>query len=134
MKAIISYQELVDYIENYHKVRPSISYVDSKTINVSYQVTKFIPAVSLNVKIENVTSEILLFTYDCTAATKLLIRGVMSFFKEQLEERFLTVDDRRNCVLIHIANIEPVQKAFEYVTLSDIVFVTDAVEVTGTLK
>ena len=134
MKAIISYPELMDYIENHHKVRPNISYVDDKTINVSYQVTRFIPAVSLNVKIENVTSETLLFTYDCSAATRLLIRGVVSFLKEQLEEKFLTVDDRRNCVLIHIANIEPVQKAFEYLTLSDIVFVTDAVEVTGALK
>lgn len=134
MKAIISYQELVDYIENHHKVRPNISYVDDKTINVSYQVAKFIPAVSLNVKIENVTNETLLFTYDCSAATRLLIKGVVLFLKEQLEEKFLTVDEIRNCVLIHIANIEPIQKAFEYVTLSDIVFVTDAVEVTGTLK
>lgn len=134
MKAIVSYQELVDYIENHHKVRPNISYVDDKTINVSYQVTRFIPAVSLNVKIENVTNATLLFTYDCSAATRLLIRGVVSFLKEQLEEKFLTVDDRRNCILIHIANIEPIQKAFEYVTLSDIVFVTDAIEVTSTLK
>ena len=134
MKAIISYQELVDYIENHHKVRLNISYVDDKTLNVSYQVTRFIPAVSLNVKIEDVTNETLLFTYDCSTATRLLIRGVVSFLKEQLEEKFLTVDDGRNCVLIHIANIEPIQKAFEYVTLSDIVFVTDAVEVTGTLK
>ncbi|WP_294547044.1 hypothetical protein [uncultured Bacteroides sp.] len=134
MKAIICYQELVDYIENHYKVRPSISYVDSKTINVSYQVTRFIPAVSLNVKIENVTSETLLFTYDCSAATKLLIRGVVSFLKEQLEEKFLTVDDRHNCILIHIANIEPMQKAFEHVTLSDIVFVTNAVEIAATLK
>lgn len=134
MKVVINYSELADYIESHHKVRLNISYVDGKTINVSYQVARFLPSVSVNIHIENATNEMLLFSYDSSSATQLLIKTGVKFLKEQLEEKYLTVDDERNCILLHIANIEPIQEAFEYVSLSDIIFEQDAIEITVILK
>lgn len=134
MKATINYSEMVDYIESHYKVRPDISYVDGKTVNASYRVARFLPAVSINVHIESVTDETILLSYNCSPATRLLIKGILAFLREQLDEKSLTVDDEHNCILMHIANIEPVQIAFEYVSLSDVAFTHNGVEVTAVLK
>ena len=134
MKATINYSEMVDYIESHYKVRPNISYVDTKTINVSYKASIFLPGISINVHIESVTEETIILSYDCSQGTKLLIKGILAFLKEQLKENNLTIDDEHNCILIHIKNIEPVQKALEYISLTDIMFTHDGIEVSAKLR
>ena len=86
MKITINYAEIVDYIESHYKVRPNISYVDTKTINVSYKASIFLPGISINVHIESVTEETIILSYDCSQGTKLLIKGILAFLKEQLKE------------------------------------------------
>lgn len=92
------------------------------------------PGISINVHIESVTEETIILSYGCSQGTKLLIKGILAFLKEQLKENNLTIDDEHNCVLIHIKNIEPVQKALEYVSLTDIMFTHDGIEVSAKLR
>lgn len=51
MKVSVYYEEVSNYVEKHYLVRPSIKQVDDKTLSIEYTPHKFIPAISVAVRI-----------------------------------------------------------------------------------
>ena len=65
MKVSVYYEEVSNYVEKHYLVRPSIKQVDDKTLSIKYTPHKFIPAISVAVRIEAMRKDVICMSYEC---------------------------------------------------------------------
>ena len=121
MNAVITYREISDFIEKECKIRPKFTTVDEKTFEVSYKPGVFMPAIAVKFHIEAMRKDIVCMSYDCGTAASLMIAGVVAYLEEKIPSGIeVNTTDRR--VNIYPLRFKQVEKALEYVALSNIVF------------
>ena len=128
MNAVITYREISDFIEKECKIRPKFTTVDEKTFEVSYKPGVFMPAIAVKFHIEAMRKDIVCMSYDCGTATSLMIAGVVAYLEEKIPSgiEVITTDKRVN---IYPQRFKQVEKALEYVALSNIIFEENSVNV-----
>lgn len=128
MNAVISYKEISDFIESEFKIRPKFTTVDDKTLEVSYSPGAFLPAISVRFHIKAMRSDIVCLSYECGIPASLMIAGVVAYIEEKIPSgiEVNTTDKRVN---IYPQRFKQIEQALEYVTLSDITFGEDSVNV-----
>ena len=118
---VITYEEISDFIEQKFKIRPLFSSIDRRTLNVSYKLMAFMPSIDVKFVIDEISDDSVSVSYDCGFAVSLMIAGVITYLKENIPNGVdVNTTDRK--VKIYPQQIEQVEKALEYVALSDIVF------------
>ncbi|MBP3671133.1 MAG: hypothetical protein J6J06_04135 [Bacteroidaceae bacterium] len=128
MNAIISYHEISDLVEREFKIRPNFTTVDKKTIEVSYKPNMFMPAIAVKFHIEAMRRDVICMTYDCSAPTSMMIAGVIAFLEEKIPSGIdVNTTDKR--VNIYVQRLNQLEKVLEYVTLSDISFEDNSVNI-----
>jgi hypothetical protein len=121
MNVIITYKEISDFIEQKFKIRPLFSSIDRKTLNVSYKPMAFMPSIDIKFVIDEISDDSVSISYDCGAAAALMIAGVVTYLNENIPNG-MDVNTTNRKVKIYPQQIEQVEKALEYVALSDITF------------
>lgn len=121
MNVVITYKEISDFIERKSRIHPQLTTVDGKTIDVSCKPGAFMPAISVRFHIEAMRKDVLCLSYECGAPVALMIAGVVAYLKERIPSGIEVnpTDKRLNLNLRRFGQIE---KALEYVALSDIAF------------
>ncbi len=121
MNVVITYKEISDFIERKFRIHPQLTTVDGKTIDVSCKPGTFMPAISVRFHIEAMRKDVLCLSYECGAPVALMIAGVVAYLKERIPSGIEVnpTDKRLNLYLRRFGQIE---KALEYVALSDIAF------------
>ena len=128
MNCVITYKEISDFIEQKFKIRPLFSSIDRKTLNVSYKPMAFMPSIDIKFAIDEISDDSVSITYDCGAAAALMIAGVITYLKENIPNGIDVNTNNRN-VKIYPQQIEQVEKALEYVALSDITFDENSINI-----
>ena len=128
MNILITYKEISDFIEQKFKIRPLFSSIDRKTLNVSYKPMAFMPSIDIKFVIDEISDDSVSISYDCGAAAALMIAGVVTYLKENIPNG-IDVNTTNRKVKIYPQQIEQVEKALEYVALSDIVFDDDSINI-----
>ena len=128
MNAVISYKEISDFIESEFKISPKLITVDDKTLEVSYNPGAFLPAISVRLHIEAMRSDIVCLSYECGIPASLMIAGVVAYIEEKIPSgiEVNTTDKRVN---IYPQRLKQIEKAWDYVALSDITFGENSVNV-----
>ena len=128
MNAVITYKEISDFIEKEYKIRPKFTTVDEKTFEVSYKPGVFMPAIAVKFHIEAMRKDVVCISYDCGIAASLMIAGAVAYLEEKIPSgiEVNTTDKRVN---IYPQSVKQLQKALEYVALSNIVFEENSVNV-----
>lgn len=121
MNCVITYKEISDFIEQKFKIRPLFSSIDRKTLNVSYKPMAFMPSIDIKFAIDEISDDSVSISYDCGAAAALMIAGVVTYLNENIPNG-VDVNTTNRKVKIYPQQIEQVEKALEYVALSDITF------------
>ena len=121
MNAIITYNEISDYIEREFKIRPQFTAVDEKTLEVSYKPGSFMPTFAIKFHLMVMRKDILCLSYECGNAASLMIAGVVTYLEEKIPSgiEVNTTDKRVN---IYPQRFKQLEKALEYVALSNITF------------
>jgi hypothetical protein len=128
MNCVITYKEISDFIEQKVKIRPLFSSIDRKTLNVSYKPMAFMPSIDIKFAIDEISDDSVSISYDCGAAAALMIAGVVTYLKENIPNGIdVNITDRN--VKIYPQQIEQVEKALEYVALSDITFDENSINI-----
>lgn len=128
MNAVITYKEISDFIEKKFKIRPKFTTIDDKTFEVSYKPGVFMPAISIKFHIEAIRKDIVCLSYECGMPASLMIAGVVAYLEEKLPCG-IEVNTTDKHVNIYPQLFKQVEKALEYVTLSNIVFEENAVNI-----
>lgn len=128
MNVIITYKEISDFIEKKFKIRPTFSSINRNILNVSYKPMAFMPSIDVKFVIDEISDDSIFISYDCGATAALMIAGVVTYLKENIPNGVdVNTTDRK--VKIYPQQIEQVEKALEYVALSDIVFDDDSINI-----
>ena len=136
MEVQISYNELLRFLRNHANVdvsRLQIIRKSSRTLAISYDISDWVPTVTISVSVDKVTEHHLYLSYDCSAAASMIISGVVSFLQSKIPAG-VKVDTTSKKVYVYLDVINGLEKALQYVTLTDIRFDADAISVSAELK
>ena len=132
MNAVITYKEISDFIEKEFKIRPKFTTVDEKTFEVNYKPGVFMPTISVKFHIEAMRKDIVCLSYECGTPASLMIAGVVAYLEEKIPSgiEVNTIDKRVN---IYPQRFKQLEKALEYVSLSDMIFEENSANVVLTI-
>ena len=132
MNVVITYREILDFLEKEFKIRPDFTTIDEKTFEVSYKPGVFMPAISVQFHIEAMRKDIICMSYECGSAASLMIAGVITYLEEKMPSG-ISVDTTDKRVNIYLQRFKQIEKAMEYVALSNITFEGNSANVALTM-
>ena len=132
MNVQITYKEISNLIAGKYNVSPWFKAVDAKTVEVSYKPAGFFPHICVRFHIEAMRRDIVCMTYDCAPATALIIGGIVAHIEKAVPSglEINTTDKRVN---VYLQRFEQIEEALEHVSLSNITFEEDALNVALTI-
>ena len=135
MKASISFPELQNLITQKANQPISLSFVDSKTVQVTYPLNLgFIKKdISANLIIKDLTGSDLLMQLSAGFGSDTMLTTVLSLFQNKIPEGLIEKRPDSH-ILLHLGQIEQVKSVFEKIDIHDIHVLTDGLEVEGGLK
>jgi hypothetical protein len=136
MEVYISYNEVLRFIRSHANVdvsRLQIVPKSSRTLAISYDISDWVPTVTISVSVDKVTEHHLYLSYDCSAAASMIISGVVSFLQSKIPAG-VKVDTTSKKVYVYLDVINGLEKALQYVTPKDIQFETNVIHVSAELK
>ena len=135
MKASLSFSELQDLITEKTKQPISFSFVDDKTVKVTYALNLgFIKKdISANLIIKELIGSDLLVQLDAGIGSDSMLTTILGLLKGKIPEGLM---EKRpdSCLLLHLDKIEQVKSVFEKVDVTDLHVLTEGLEVEGALK
>lgn len=135
MKASISFPELQSILQEKTNQPISFSFVDGKTIRVTYPLSLGFIKKDISAKltiIEMVGSD-LLVSVDAGFGTDKLLSTVLSLLNNKIPAGLIEKRPESR-LMLHLDQIEQVKTVFEAIKVNDIHVLTDGLEVEGALK
>ena len=135
MKASISFPELQDIITEKAKQNIGLSFVDNKTVRVTYPLNLgFIKKdISANLIIKELIGSDLLLQLDAGLGSDTMLTTVLSLLKDKLPEGLIEKQPESQ-LLVHLGEIENMKAVFEKVDVTDLHVLAEGLEVEGALK
>ena len=136
MELQITFSELLRFLGKHTNIdtsRLQIVRMSSRTLAISYDISVWVPTVTISVSVDEVTEHHLYLSYDCSAAASMIISGVVSFLQSKIPAG-VKVDTTSKKVYVYLDVINGLEKALQYVTPTDIRFDADAINVKGSFK
>lgn len=128
MNAVITYNEISDIIEKRLRVRPDFTTIDTNTFKASYKPGFLMPTITIRFHINNLSQDVISLSYECNTATALMISGAVAYLEEKIPSG-IEVNTGQKQIKIYPHRIKQMEKVLEYVTLSNIVFEDNTVNV-----
>ena len=132
MKAELSYREIEKLIRDKANKNVRVSYENSKTIKVSYDIDMFFTTKTVEVYLEvrQVSSaSIKLRYYSYGFAVETIVSGILNMMDSDIYSKG---DD--NILTIYLKNIDGLESAFKTISLSDIAFIHNGASVVMQIK
>ena len=135
MKASISFPELQSILQEKTNPPISFSFVDGKTVRVTYPLNLgFMKKdISANITIIELIGSDLLVSLDAGFGTETMLNTLLSLLKNKIPDGL--IESRPNSrLLIHLGGIEQVKAVFDAIRVDDICVLNEGLEVEGGLK
>ena len=135
MKASISFPELQQLITEKANQPISLSFVDPKTVRVTYPLNLgFIKKdISADMIIKELTGSDLLLQLDAGIGSDTMLTTVLSLVKDKIPGGFIEKRPDSH-ILLHLGEIEKMKSLFEKVDIRDLHVINEGLEVEGLLK
>ncbi len=128
MKAVVSYQEIKDFVRNKWKKEIGISPISSNSVCLSY---KYIKNNSIEITVKKIENDDILLLYNGSWGVGTVVKIAIKFLNkdsgiiEQLDN---------NQILVHLAKINKIQNALQNIKLNSITFGNETVELGVNLR
>ena len=135
MKASISFPELQDVLLEKAKQSISFSFVDEKTVKLTYPLNLgFIKKdISADLIIKELTGSDLLVQLSAGLGTDTMLTTLLSLTKDKVPAGLIEKRPESH-LLIHLDQIEQLKSVFEKIDVRDIHVLSEGLEVEGALK
>ena len=128
MNLEVYYSEITEFIERKYNKKIVITRSAEGGIKLETKLLEFLPSLSLVINVVDIKKDCIQLSYDGSIGVPLVINGVVKIFKDVIPAGF-DVDTDHRTIKLYPLQIKQLQKALEYVSLSDVVFADDAIEV-----
>lgn len=132
MKAELSYREIEKLIRNIAHKKVRVSFENSKTIKMSYDIDMFFTTKTVEVYLEvrQVSStSIKLRYYSYGFAVETIVSGILNMMDSDIYSK-----GNENMVTIYLKNIDGLESAFKTISLSDVTFSNNGTNVVMQIK
>lgn len=132
MKAELSYREIEKLIRDKANKSVRVSYENSKTIKVSYDINMFFTTKTVEVYLEVCQvspASIKLRYYSYGFAVETIVSGILNMMDSDIYSKG---DD--NMLTVYLKNIDGLESAFRTISLSDIAFTNNGASVVIQIK
>lgn len=126
MEVKITYKEILDFIEKRFRIRPVLTSINEKNIEVSYKPAMFMPAIGIKFRIEEIGNNNICISYECGTAAALILAGAVTYLKENIPNG-IKVNTNEQKIDIRLKEFKQIEKVLEYVILSDITFCDNSI-------
>lgn len=136
MNFSISFNEIKDIIlkKTNGKVNLDFTYVDYRTVKVSYKPMAFLPAVNVDIMVAKADNSQLVLSYKANNAVDMIIKGLSDYLDNHIPKEIIELDASIQCVCINLDKIEQLQKPLEMTELKRISFEKENVRAEIILK
>ena len=136
MNISISFNEIKDIIskKTNNTINLDFTYVDYRTVKVSYKPMAFLPAVNVDVMVAKADNSQLVLSYKANNAVDMIIKGVSNYLDNHIPKEIIELDASIQCVCINLDKIEQLQKPLEMMELKQISFEKENVRAEIVLK
>ena len=134
MNVQLNYEEILSYVENKYHVKPTISTVDDSTLSVAYKMNVFVPTVTVDVHVDEVSRESVVLSYNCSTIVAGLLKGIILLIEEKIPKHEIEISTDEKKIHIHLDTIKQLEKVLEFVVPTSIFFAEDSVNVSLTLQ
>lgn len=124
----VYYSEITEFVERKYNKKIVITKAEEGGIKLETKLLEFLPSLSLVINVVDIKKDCIQLSYDGSIGVPLVINGVVKIFKEIIPAG-VEVDTDNRTIMLYPYQIQQLQKALEYVSLSDVVFADDAMEV-----
>lgn len=128
MNIKVFFNEIAGFVETHYKQKITLAAVDGKSLEISYKPLKLIPQVSVRIAVVSVCRDCIKLSYDGSIGVPLLIDGAVKIFQGGIPAG-VEIDTTNRTIKLYPQQVEQLQKALKYVSLSDIAFTDDGVEI-----
>ena len=133
MRAKVFYEEVTTYVKSHYKVAPLLKRIDDKTIEATYKPAKFLPAINIQIKVEDVKDDVLCIAYESGPAASLIIEKAVDKVGGKIPNGIeISTQDRR--ITLYFSQIEKTKKVMEHIRLENVYVNEDSLEVVIGLK
>ena len=133
MKAKVFYEEISAYVKNHYKVSPELKRIDDKTIEAAYKPAKFLPAISIQIKVEEVKDDVLCIAYESGTAASLIIEKAIEKVGNKIPYGIeVSAKDKR--ITLYLSQIEKTKKIMEHIRLENVYVNEDSLELNVGLR
>lgn len=136
MNITISFNEIKDIIskKTNNKIDLDFTYVDYRTVKVSYKPMAFLPAVNVDIMVAKADNSQLVLSYKANNAVDMIIKGLSNYLDNHIPKEIIELDASVQCVCINLDKIEQLQKPLEMMELKQISFEKENVRAEIVLK
>lgn len=128
MKVVITYNEISDIIEKRLRIRPDFTTIDTNTFDASYKPGFLMPTITIRFHVNNISQDVISLSYKGSTAAAHMISGAVAYLEEKIPSG-IEVNTGQKQIKIYPHRIKQMEKVLEYVTLSNIVFEDNTVNV-----
>ena len=124
MLITLSFNEIKSIIfkKTNNRVNLDFSYVSRYIIKVSYKPVAFLPAVGINLKIDEINNSRACLSYETNNAIEMVIKGLVTFLDNNIPKEIVELNTYNQQVMIHLNKIEQLQKPLEMMEIQDVYF------------
>lgn len=127
MIASAGFKEIIDFVKGKFGANINISKASDRALNIGYKLP-IIPEIVVKLSIQEVGNDRISLSYECNTGLSLILSGVVSLLNKEIPDA-VRVDTEQRSVQILPKRIKGLDKALEYLKLSDIIIDDDAIRV-----
>lgn len=127
MIASVGFKEIIDFVKGKFGANVNISKASDRALNIGYKPSIF-PEIVVKISIQEVGNDRISLSYECNTGLSLILSGVVSLLNKEIPDA-VRVDTEQRSVQILPKRIKGLDKALEYLKLSDIIIDDDAIRV-----
>ena len=131
MIASVGFKEIIDFVKGKFGANVNISKASDRALNIGYKLTVCklsITEIVVKISIQEVGNDRISLSYECNTGLSLILSGVVSLLNKEIPDA-VRVDTEQRYVQIVPKRIKGLDKALEYLKLSDIIIDDDAIRV-----
>lgn len=127
MIASVGFKEIIDFVKGKFGANVNISKASDRALNIGYKLP-IIPEIVVKLSIQEVGNDRISLSYECNTGLSLILSGVVSLLNKEIPDA-VRLDTEQRSIQILPKRIKGVDKALEYLKLSDIIIDDDAIRV-----
>jgi len=134
MQLTVSYREIQNYILREYKKEIGLEYIDRQTFRVSYSPSRFVPTARLNIRVDFVSEEEVILSYNGRRGINMIIHGLVLCMGNRIDSNLLRVVPEDRLLYFYPLSVKGAAKVFELLKPEGIYFTETGVEVVMGLR